>query len=71
MIELKAFKDIHGHCNVPIKGKDKDLSKWIMNQRYYYKSRLEGKKNSLTPERIQELESVRFEPSLYANLVCQ
>ena len=58
--ELKSFKQINGHCNPPLKGETKELAKWLMNQRYYYKSRLEGKKNSLTQERIKTLEDVRI-----------
>ena len=56
--ELKEYKKIHGHCNVSIKGNDKELGKFVMNQRYYYKTRLEGQKNSLTAERIKDLEDV-------------
>ena len=56
---LRTFKEEHGHVNVP-PGEYKELNKWIMNQRYLYKSRLEGKTNSLTPERLQILDDLGF-----------
>ena len=56
--ELKDYKTIHGHCNVPTKT-HKELGKFVMNQRHYYKARIAGQKNSLTPERINDLEEVR------------
>ena len=56
--ELREFKDQHGHCNVGVKGANGELGKFVMNQRYYYKTRAE-QKNSLTPERIKDLENVR------------
>ena len=56
--ELKDYKAINGHCNVPIKT-HKELGKFVMNQRQYYKAGIAGQKNSLTPERINDLEEVR------------
>jgi len=58
--ELQEYKQVHGDCNVPLKGKDRELSKFVMNQRYYYKTILQGEKNSLTPKRIQDLENIGF-----------
>ncbi|KAL7549857.1 hypothetical protein ACHAWF_013118 [Thalassiosira exigua] len=57
--ELREFKKVHGHCNVPIRGNE-ELGKFVMNQRYYYKTRSQGQKNSLTPERIRDLEELGF-----------
>lgn len=57
--ELQEYKNQHGHCNVPRKEGNGDLGKFVMNQRYYYKTRHEHK-NSLTPERIQDLENLGF-----------
>eukprot|EP00581_Thalassiosira_minuscula_P008441 CAMPEP_0183708502 /NCGR_PEP_ID=MMETSP0737-20130205/4808_1 /TAXON_ID=385413 /ORGANISM="Thalassiosira miniscula, Strain CCMP1093" /LENGTH=465 /DNA_ID=CAMNT_0025936395 /DNA_START=226 /DNA_END=1620 /DNA_ORIENTATION=- len=57
--DLVKFKEKHGHCNVPLKGEDRDLAKFVMNQRYYYKTRLE-QKNSLTSQRIEDLEKIGF-----------
>ena len=56
--ELKDYKDIHGDVNIPANGPNNTLGKWVMNQRYYYKEQHQGRKNSLTPERIQDLENV-------------
>lgn len=57
--ELQEYKNQHGHCNVAVKGKDGELGKFVMNQRYYYKTRLE-QKNSLTPKRVEDLEKIGF-----------
>jgi len=60
--DLREYKRIHGHCNVAVKGKDGDLGKFVMNQRYYYKTSFDvhGMKNSLTSERIEDLEKLGF-----------
>mmetsp|Transcript_13816 Transcript_13816/g.33438 ORF Transcript_13816/g.33438 Transcript_13816/m.33438 type:complete len:556 (+) Transcript_13816:179-1846(+) len=59
--ELQEYKRDYGDLNVPLReGKYKELGKWVMNQRYYYKTRLEGQKNSLTLERIQDLDNIGF-----------
>ncbi|KAL9182275.1 hypothetical protein ACHAXT_012927 [Thalassiosira profunda] len=59
MQELKDYKAINGHCNVPIKT-HKELGKFVMNQRHFYKAGISGQKNSLTPERINDLEEIGF-----------
>lgn len=59
--ELCAFKLKYGHCKVP---KDwsgnPQLGKWVSNQRGEYKKRIQGKKSSLTSERLFALDDVGF-----------
>ena len=54
--ELKAYKELHGHTNVP--QKEGPLGRWVNNIRQFYAKREKGKKTSLTPERIKDLEEV-------------
>ncbi|MBF0444404.1 MAG: Helicase associated domain protein [Magnetococcales bacterium] len=56
MIVLKAFKEEHGHCNVPTQGsKYSQLGLWLQFQRQSYK------KGELDPLRQQKLEEMGFE----------
>jgi len=55
---LKAYKGEHGHTNCT-RTEDKVLGRWVNNQRAAYKSLVEGKHTSLTPERVEELIAVR------------
>jgi hypothetical protein len=60
--ELADYRKIHGHCNVPqLCSENSNLGTWVMNQRTQYRLHLEGKTSSITPSRIQELESLGFE----------
>jgi hypothetical protein len=62
MSELLDYHDIHGHCNVPQRySENTKLAKWVMNQRSQYRLHLDGQASSMTPSRIQELESSGFE----------
>lgn len=55
--ELRAFKEVHGHCEVPQRYKhNKSLGKWIGYQRNLY----DKKEKRLTKERINALESIGF-----------
>ena len=57
--QLREFKRVHGHSNVPKRGgKDEQLGRFVNNQRQHYRKRQSGLKNSLTQERIDELEEV-------------
>lgn len=59
--ELKTFKTIHGHINVPQKT-NKSLHAWIRNIRMTYKRVQEGKSPliRLTEERLQQLQELDF-----------
>jgi hypothetical protein len=60
--ELAAYREIHGHCNVPQRcSENSKLAKWVVNQRTNYRLHLKGKTSSMTLSRIQELESLGFE----------
>lgn len=68
--ELKAYKQQHGHCNVPVKHEENPkLGYWVSNQRSQYtlfqKERLEGNfedpaVGGMTEERIAMLEQIGF-----------
>jgi len=63
--ELKQYKDVHNHCNVPSAWKDNPpLGKWVAYQRRKYRLLMEGKSSSVIDERIRRLESIGFEWSL-------
>jgi len=58
---LKRFRDIHGHCNVPKRySEDKSLAAWVSAQRRKYKQ-LKELDASLNPEWVKCLESIDFE----------
>ena len=61
--ELKQYHKDYSHCNVPnVFPENKALGRWVNNQRQQYKKFLAGdSKSSMTPERIQKLESVGFQ----------
>jgi hypothetical protein len=62
MNELVDYRNIHGHCNVPVHySKNPKLGVWVSKQRSNYKLYRDGKKSHLTALRIQELESLGFE----------
>eukprot|EP00814_Leptocylindrus_danicus_P011952 CAMPEP_0116032960 /NCGR_PEP_ID=MMETSP0321-20121206/18594_1 /TAXON_ID=163516 /ORGANISM="Leptocylindrus danicus var. danicus, Strain B650" /LENGTH=221 /DNA_ID=CAMNT_0003508723 /DNA_START=63 /DNA_END=728 /DNA_ORIENTATION=+ len=57
--ELKLFKAKHGHCNaLQRSGK---VGRWVNNQRRLYRLHHEGKRSSMSFERIQKLESIGFQ----------
>ena len=54
--ELEEYKQEHGDCNVPYKYKaNPQLGNWVFTQRQSYK------KNVLSSERVEALESIGFE----------
>jgi len=58
---LTAFKEEHGHTRVPNRYKTiPKLANWVMSQRRQFTLLTQGKKNSMTPERIQKLDSLGF-----------
>ena len=60
--ELVTFFEANGHCKVP--RKTPVLGDWVAHQRREMKKSAEGKKSSLTDERIQKLDLLRFEWNL-------
>ena len=66
--QAKAFDQAHGHCNIPhCSPENQALADWAKRQRYQYtlfkRSRrgdFFGKKSTLTLERIQALNEIRF-----------
>ncbi|MBF0584215.1 MAG: Helicase associated domain protein, partial [Magnetococcales bacterium] len=55
LAELAAFKESHGHCNVPVPwANNPALGLWVQFQRQEYK------KGRLDPQRIQRLEALGF-----------
>jgi len=59
--ELKEYKEKHGNCNVPqVYPANKPLGEWVKTQRKHYRLKQQGKKSSMTEERILELEDVGF-----------
>jgi hypothetical protein len=52
--ELKRFKQVHGHCNIPLKF-NIPLGIWVSNQRSKYRKR------ELSEERVEKLKSIGFE----------
>jgi len=59
--ELLEYKKIHGDCLVPQRyPQNPQLGVWVNKQRAEYKLFKEGKKSSMTKERIQALEAVGF-----------
>jgi len=65
--DLLEFKDIYGHCNVPVSyAKDSSLGDWCRTQRKVYGYSKQGFKK-LTPERkelFRRLEEIGFKWSL-------
>lgn len=62
--DLRRYKDDHGDCLVPFRsGKNSgyaSLGRWVNSQRRQYKRRMDGKKSSMTDERIKALEQLGF-----------
>ena len=61
-MQLKAYRDEHGNCNVPSNySKNKKLSVWVKRQRRQYKFFHAGKPSNMSLDRINQLESLGFE----------
>ena len=60
---LKQFREMHGHCNVPQRYlEDKTLAKWVSIQRQKYKMLMnENEQVPCTPEWVKQLEDIGFE----------
>ncbi|KAG7372913.1 helicase domain protein [Nitzschia inconspicua] len=57
---LKAFYLAHGHCGIPTKFEDGSLNVWMKHQRRQYVVFMNGKKSTMTEERIAALNSIGF-----------
>ena len=59
--ELKAYKEVHGHANVPNNyPPNKRLGSFVKKQREDYRLYNSGKHSAMSPERIERLESLGF-----------
>ena len=59
--DLQAFKDEHGHCDVPIRREERQsLATWVDEQRKLYRNKHKGKKNALSDAREAKLEEMGF-----------
>ncbi|KAL7532390.1 hypothetical protein ACHAXR_004600 [Thalassiosira sp. AJA248-18] len=59
--ELKAYKQIYGSCMVPQRYQaNQQLGTWVHTQRRQHKLLSEGKKSSMTEEKMKALNSIGF-----------
>mmetsp|Transcript_25955 Transcript_25955/g.38348 ORF Transcript_25955/g.38348 Transcript_25955/m.38348 type:complete len:356 (-) Transcript_25955:73-1140(-) len=59
--ELKEFTQVHGHCLVPhTYPEHPELARWVKRQRYQYGLLNQGKKSSISPDRIKILDELGF-----------
>lgn len=59
--DLLRFRNENGHCLVPnYYPQNPVLAQWTKRQRYQYKLKMEGKRSTITEERVQTLEEVEF-----------
>ncbi len=62
MSEVAAFRETHGHCNVPPNYNGQcNLANWVACQRKEYRAYGKGKRAFITLPRIQALERMSFE----------
>ena len=60
--ELIAFKEQHGHCNVPRRyAHNKVLGLWVSSQRVQHGLLCKGKPSHMTTERVAALEKIGFQ----------
>merc|ERR1719491_1325719 len=63
---LAEFHKVHGTAAVPANyPPDQKLGNWVMNQRHQYQRMQEGKTSNMNKERIQLLEGLAFQWSIY------
>merc|ERR1712241_1606354 len=59
--ELLRFRDENGHCLVPnCFPENPSLAQWTKRQRYQHKLKLEGKRSTITNERVRALDDAGF-----------
>ena len=60
--QLRAYKEENGSCHIPQRyTANPQLALFVKAQRYHYQRMIEGKKCSITPERVEMLDSIGFE----------
>lgn len=60
--ELKAYKATYGNCTVPQRYQaNPQLGTWVHTQRRQHKLMIEGKKSSMSKEKVAALDSVGFD----------
>ena len=61
--ELANFKDVHGHCNVPIDYESPyyHLGVWVREQRILFARGKEGIASQLDKRRMDDLEQIGFQ----------
>lgn len=59
--DLVQFKEEHGHCCVPSHWpKNPPLAQWVKRQRHQFKRSKEGLHSTITPDRIDALNKMKF-----------
>jgi len=59
--ELLQFRDKNGHCLVPnCHPENPTLAQWVKRQRYQYKLKVDGKRSTVTDERVSLLDKAGF-----------
>lgn len=59
--ELLHFRELYGHCLVPnCHPNNPALAQWTKRQRYQYKLKVDGKRSTITDERVRALDEVGF-----------
>lgn len=59
--DLCEFRRQYGHCHVPHTFTDNaPLAQWVKRQRYQFKLKLEGKRSTLSDERVRLLNQIGF-----------
>ncbi len=62
--ELKDFKKMSGHCNVPkIYAKNPSLGYWVNEQRFQYRRKIKGQSNCMTDDKVKALNELEFKVS--------
>ena len=60
--ELQEYRDVHGHCNVPkTYMANRQLAIWVKSQRRHYRLFEQGRKSTMTKERIMKLLHLGFD----------
>lgn len=60
--QLRAYKQVHGHCNVPANDRlNQQLGDWVKTQRKHYRALLAMEQSSLTTVRRKALEDLGFQ----------
>lgn len=59
--DLVEFRQYYGHCHVPhYYQRNAPLAQWVKRQRYQYKLKVDGKRSTLSDERVRLLNKIGF-----------